>query len=286
MPLLKKAVADSHALGLKVKAYYTTREITNNLNELFALWSLDGEIICPSPGQDGIHAHPLTNGHGPHPWLVEHLGESGFIPAWRDTLGGRYHGLLDLAVITTPDSRLDNFYLEGLAYTLRETDCDGLYVDDTALDRKAFQRAHRIFEAAGKELLVDMHSWEPRWNPTAGSTPSAYVFLQNYPYYHRIWHGEGFNCNAPVDNLLVEQSGIPFGLMSEMLDHPNPWHGMLFGETARLGWSGDPRPIWKFWDEFGMAGTEMIGFWDANCPVKSGKDNIPVTVYRKIRARL
>jgi hypothetical protein len=281
MPLLKKSVADGHANGMKVKIYYTTREISNNLKELFAFWSLDGEIICPSPGQDGVKAHPLTNGSGPHPWLVDHLGPEGYIPAWREVLGGQYKGLLDLAVITTPDSRLDNFYLEGLAFTLRGTDLDGVYVDDTALDRKAFQRAHRIFEATGKPLLADMHSWNHNRQSSAGNTPSAYVFMQNYPYYHRLWHGESFNMNEPVDTLLIEQSGIPFGLMSEMLDHSNPWHGMVFGETTRLGWSGDPRPLWKFWDEFGMAGTEMIGFWDPACPVKSGNDKIPVTVYRK-----
>lgn len=167
LPLLKKAVASGHANGVKVKIYYTTREITNNLNELFAFWSLNGEIICPSPGMDGVKAHPLTNGGGPHPWLVEHLGEAGYIPAWRDVLRGRYQGLLDLAVITTPDSRLDNFYCEGLAFTLRETGIDGVYIDDTSLGRKGFQRAHRIFESAGKPLLADMHSWN-HWNATAG----------------------------------------------------------------------------------------------------------------------
>lgn len=280
MPLLKQVIADAHAAGLKVKAYYTTREITNNLKELFAFWSLDGEIICPSPGMDGVKAHPLTNGKGPHPWLVEHLGETGFIPAWRDVLRGPYKGMLDLAVITTPDSRLDNFYLEGLAFTLRETGVDGVYIDDTAMGRKAFQRAHRVFESAGKPLLADMHSWNHR-NPTAGTSPSAYVFMQNYPYYHRIWHGESFNCNMPPDSMLVEQAGIPFGLMSEMLNGPNPWHGMVFGETVRLGWSGNPRPIWKFWDDFGMAGTELIGYWDPTCPVKCDNENVLVTVYRK-----
>ena len=30
-----------------------------------------------------------------------------------------------------------------------------------------------------------------------------------------------------------------------------------------------------------MFGSEMIGFWDSDCPVKSGKDDLPVTVYRK-----
>jgi len=281
MPLLKQAVADAHAKGIKVKIYYTTREIANNLPEFFAFWSLNGEIICPSPGKDGANARPLTNRHGPHPWLLEHLGKTGFIPAWRSVLTGRYRNMLDLAVITTPDSRLDNFYCEGLAFTLRETGLDGVYVDDTALGRKAFQRAHRIFEAAGKPLLADMHSWN-HWHPTAGKTPSAYCYLQNFPYYHRLWYGEGFNYNTPADYWLVEMSGIPFGLMGEMLrGGGNKWRGMLFGMTQRLGWSGDPRSLWKFWDEFGMQGTTMSGWWDPACPVKTDNPRVLATVYRK-----
>lgn len=281
MPLLKRAVDSGHANGLRVKIYYTTREITSNLPELFAFWSLNGEIICASPGKDGRNARPLTNGNGPHPWLLEHLGDSGFIPAWREVLGGRYQNMLDLAVITTPDSRLDNFYLEGLAFTLRETGFDGLYIDDTSLGRKSFQRAHRIFEAAGKPLLADMHSWS-HWDPTAGRTPSAYCYMQNFPYYHRLWFGEGFDYNTHPDYWLVEMSGIPFGLMSEMLqDGGNKWRGMVFGMTSRLGWSGDPRPEWKCWDDFGMNGSRMSGWWDANCPVKTDTSGVFATVYQR-----
>ena len=281
MPLLKQSVENNHANGVKVKIYYTTREITCNLPELFAFWSLNGEIICASSGKDGTQAHPLTNPNGPHSWLVEHLGKTGFIPAWREVIGGRYKNLLDLAVITTPDSRLDNFYCEGLAFTLHATGFDGIYVDDTALGRKSFQRAHRIFEASGKPLLADMHSWN-HWNPTAGSTPSAYCYLQNFPYYHRIWFGEGFNYNTAPDYWLVEISGIPFGLMGEMLQGGgNKWRGMLFGMTQRLGWSGDPRPEWKFWDDFGMAGTKLQGWWDSSCPVKTDNPEVLVSVYRK-----
>ncbi len=288
-PLLKQCVEDAHSNNVKVKIYYTLRELTSNLPELFAFFSMNGELICPSPGKDGVDAHPVTNGDGPHPWLVDHLGPEGYIPAWREVIGGRYGGLLDLAIITTPDSRLCNFYLESLAFLLRETDFDGMYIDDTSLDRKTFQRAHRIFEKAGKPLLADLHSWSHR-NGMAGDTSSAYLFMQNFPYYHRLWFGEGFSYGMSPDRLLIEQSGIPFGLMGEMLKGPNSWHGMIFGETGRLGWSGlpgltawrgDPRPIWKLWDEFGMAGTEMTGFWESGCPVKSGRNDIPVTLYRK-----
>ncbi|MCY2996090.1 MAG: DUF6067 family protein [Planctomycetota bacterium] len=104
----------------------------------------------------------------------------------------------------------------------------------------------------------------------------------NYPYYHRLWHGEGFNAtHTAADTMLVEMSGIPFGLLGEMLDAPNPWRGMVFGMTTRLGWSGNPRPIWKFWNEFGLQGTELLGWWNPACPVKTDQPNVLATVYRK-----
>jgi hypothetical protein len=119
-------------------------------------------------------------------------------------------------------------------------------------------------------------------NHLAGHTSSAYCFMQNLPYYHRLWLGEGFDYNTPPDYWLVELSGIPFGLMSEMLQGGgNPWRGMVFGMTQRLGWSGDPRPLWALWDAFGMPGTAMTGWWSAACPVTTDHPEVPATVYRK-----
>ena len=275
-PRLVECVKKIHAAGLLAKIYYTTREITNNLPELWAFHSLNGEIICPPRD---AQAKPITNSGGAHPWLVEHLRED-FIPAWRETIGGPYHGLLDLAVITTPDSRLDNFYLEGLAYTVTNAGIDGLYIDDTSMGRKTTQRARRILDAHNPNSQIDCHSWS-HFNWDAGMTPSAYCYMQNFPYYNRLWYGEGFAYDAKPDLWLVEMSGIPFGLMSEMLGSGQPWRGMVFGEVARLGWGGEPRPLWKAMDEFGMAGCEMIGFWDANCPVKTGIPEVLATVYHK-----
>ena len=48
--------------------------------------------------------------------------------------------------------------------------------------------------------------------------------------------------------------------MGEMLQKGgNPWRGMVYGMTSRLPWAGDPRPLWKVWDEFGIADARMIG---------------------------
>jgi hypothetical protein len=75
--------------------------------------------------------------------------------------------------------------------------------------------------------------------------------------------------------------------MGEMLqDGGNKWRGMVYGMTNRMPWSdgADPRPIWKAWDDFGMKGTKMIGYWVDDNPVKTDKAKVLATVYQKTGA--
>jgi hypothetical protein len=275
---LTRFVKKAHSAGVRVNVYYTTRELTQNLPEFFALKSLEGEVILPR--RAGV-AWPVTNPGGPHPWLKQHAGAD-IVPAWRENLHyPGYRSNLDLAVITTPDSRWNNFYLAGLVYLVKTVGIDGLYIDDTALDRKSMQRARRILDADGNMgRRMSMHSWN-HFNGLAKWTNSSIAFMELYPYINGLWHGEGFNANAAPEYMLVEMSGIPFGLMSEMLDHPNPWHGLVFGMRVRWPWSGDPRNIWKAEDAFGIADAEFLGWWDAACPVQTGNTAIKASVFKR-----
>jgi hypothetical protein len=58
---------------------------------------------------------------------------------------------------------------------------------------------------------------------------------------------------------------------------------MVYGMTNRIPWSdnADPRPIWKVWDGFGMKGTQMIGYWVDDVPVKTDHEKVLATVYKK-----
>jgi hypothetical protein len=80
----------------------------------------------------------------------------------------------------------------------------------------------------------------------------------------------------------VEISGIPFGLMGEMLqDGGNPWRGLTMGMTARLPWSGDPSPIWKLWDSFGVQSSTLNGWWSGADPVRTSDAEVLATTWTK-----
>lgn len=269
---LSRFTADLHAKDVKVKIYYTARELSNALPEIWALRSLGHEVLSADNG--------LAPGKG-HPWLQEHL-EGDYTHQWYhhfdyDVPG---HRSADAALLTAEgNSRWFNYYVEGLAWVIRNLDVDGLYIDDVTFDRRILKRMRRAMESVKPGCLIDLHS------NTWFSKGPAVQYTEIFPYIDKIWFGESFQYDAMSPACwLVECSGMPFGLPGEMLqDGGNRWLGMQYAMTARLPWSGDsdPRPVWKVWDSFGIADARIRGFWE-DAPVAQASDpDVKVTAYVK-----
>lgn len=265
-----KAYSDSaHQLGLKVKIYNTVRELSNRAYETFPMRSLGHEIYSPGKG-------------GGFSWLQEHVGDD-YIAAWF------VPEIKDAAIVNSGMSRWHNYYVEGMNWLVQNVGIDGIYLDDVAFDRVTMKRIKRVLTQDGHPGIIDLHSAN-QYNKNDGFNNSANLYMEHFPYLNRLWFGEYFDYeNNKPDFFLTEVSAIPFGLMGEMLqDGGNPWRGMIYGMTSRMPWSdnADPRAIWKTWDDFGMQGTKMIGYWSGNCPVKTSNGRVLATVYKKDKAAL
>ncbi len=259
---MKWFVDQLHQNGQKVKIYYTIRELTNYTTEIWALRSLGGEILGNGPG-------------GGYPWLREHL-ISGYRQQWYQWFPDKS---ADASIVNAPgDSRWYNYYIAGLEWLVKNVDIDGLYLDDVSYDRRTVKRIRKVLDNTKPGCLLDLHS------NTGFSKGPAIQYAEYFPYIDKLWFGESFQYDKmSPENWLVEVSGIPFGLMGDMLQGGgNRWLGMLFGMTARLPWtSADPRPVWKIWDEFGIDSAKMIGYWQKDCPIRTNNSDILATVYQK-----
>ncbi|MDB8886024.1 glycoside hydrolase domain-containing protein [Parabacteroides merdae] len=255
---MKAYIDGAHARDMKVKIYNTVRELSNSCVEMFALRSLGNEIFSEGPG-------------GGFSWLQEHLDQN-YIGAWF------VPGLKDAAIVNSGISRWHNYYLEGLDWLMKNVGIDGLYIDDLAFDRMTMKRIRKVMNRTNPGAMIDLHSAN-QYNPKDGFANSANLYLEHYPYLDRLWFGEYFNYDFPPEFWLVEVSGIPYGLMGEMLEGGgNPWRGMLYGMTGRSP-RVDNGPLWKLWDSFGMQNSEMIGYWVKDNPVKTGSEKTLATVY-------
>lgn len=255
---MKAYIDGAHALGMKVKIYNTVRELSNSCMEMFALRSLGNEIFSEGPG-------------GGFSWLQEHLDQN-YIGAWF------VPHLKDAAIVNSGVSRWHNYYMEGLDWLVKHVGIDGLYIDDLAFDRMSMKRVRKILNRTNPSAMIDLHSAN-QYNKNDGFANSANLYLEHFPYLDRLWFGEYFDYDMPPEFWIVEVSGIPYGLMGEMLwEGGNKWRGMLYGITGRAP-AVDNRSLWKIWDEFGLKESKMIGYWVSDNPVKTDSDKTLATIY-------
>jgi len=278
---LRAYVREAHDAGLKVKLYYTVREQSNYTTEFWAIRSLGDEIFLNGPGfhlaDQFADQKAAARDNVGSAWLREHV-ITGYVPAWHEPLGP---GDYDAAVATTGLSRWHNYYLEGINWLLRRTGVDGLYLDGIGYDREIMKRVRKVMQRAKPGALIDFHSGN-NFQPEYGLGNCANQYMELFPFLDSLWFGEAFDYGESPDFYLVELAGLPYGLFSEMLQGGgNPWRGMLYGMTNRLGWQGDPRPIFQLWDRFGIKGAKMIGYWDPASPVQTGRRDILATTYRR-----
>ena len=189
----------------------------------------------------------------------------------------------DAAIINSGASRWNNYYIEGMDWLARNVGIEGLYLDDVAFDRVTMKRVRKALAAHRPDPLIDLHSAN-QYNERDGWNSSALLYMEQMPYLDRLWFGEYFDYQKTSPAYwLTEISGIPYGLMGEMLqDGGNPWRGMVFGMTNRMPWTGgDPRRLWQAWDAFGIEQSDMIGWWAADVPVKTGRKDVLATVYQR-----
>ena len=254
-------IEEAHQKGIKVKLYDTIRELTYKAYEMFAMRSFGDEIFN---GGDG----------GGHSWMQEHL-RSDYHAAWHA------FRVDDAAILNKGTSRWTNYYIEGLSWLAANQKIDGLYLDDIAFSRETVKRMISVLHTEREEVVIDLHSAN-QFNPADGFTNSAMLYMEHFPFISRLWFGEYFEYDLEPDYWMTEVSGLPFGLMGEMLqDGGRPYRGMLYGMTTRMYGDVDPRPVWNLMNDFGIEDSQMLGYWLTQPPVETGNERIKATAFVK-----
>jgi len=297
--LMRRAADACHAVGMRFKIYNTMRELSNRCREIWAMLAFNETYVCSSGAE-------LTDVGRGADWLQEHV-QYGYETAWSNPVENGYPGSgeksvrvvewsdhpleQDSAIKVRALSRWNNYYIEGLRQMIADFGFDGLYLDEIAYDRITMFRAKKVL---GAGRLVDHHSDQN------GFTPSPTMnYLELFPFIDSLWYGEGFNYEAASPAFwLTEMSGLPHGLLSDMLRYegmtPQHFKGMLFASANRwqCGLDGpvgscpfDPRDVWKLWDDFGIEQATMWGWWldrergNGTLPITLSSDKVKVTSF-------
>ncbi len=281
---LMALINEARRHSIRTKLYYTVRELSTYSCELWALRHLDDEIFSRSNVLMLADTHEKIDdksiyGKTGHSWLYEHL-RSNYDPAWHTP---PQSGLdWDMSIRTQGLSRWHNYYIEGINWLITKMGVRGLYLDGVGYDREIMKRVRKTMDRAADSCLIDFHSGNA-FAPEYGLNSPANNYMELFPYINSLWLGEMYDYDSSKpDYWLVEISGIPFGLYSEMLQEcGNPYRGMVYGMSSRVYGGCNPTNIWDLWNYFNISGSEFMGYWDADNPVKTNNDDVLASIYRK-----
>ena len=263
--------------GKKIELYYTLRELTSYCPELFAFESLNYEIYEKGTLLKGSQKEIfLTLFGGKEAWLREHLSIDPH-PEWRSNLD---NGEMDPSIGTRGCSRLCNFYVKGLEYLLDNLPIYGIYIDSLRYSRTTMKRVAKTLYKKRGVYHINLHAYN-FFDHFDGKCSPVSNYMEHLPYMTYLWLGEEANYDREPAHWLVEHSGIPFGLTSEELhfsNNLNPYRGMIFAMGSReYSFAED---LWRFWANYKIDETEMIGYWD-DCPVRTDNKDVYCTCYKK-----
>lgn len=271
---LKAFVRAAREKGMRVSLYYTAREMSNHTAEVFCYKALGNEIILRQNGE-GLTTFKKRE------WLNKYFGTD-VIPAWQvHYRSGEHKGDHDIAFIIQPDSRIENYYIEGLQWLVDNVGISGIYIDDTSLNAVTLRRAKKVLAQTGG--LIDMHMWNHE-EARAGDAACMNIYTELFPFLDSVWVGEGFDCRKlSAEYIFTEVSGLSYGNTSQMLEGGgNPYVGMLYAMTNRYGWGvSDTHLVYRVWDAFGIENAEMLGYWHDRCPLRTDNSHVLVTCYVK-----
>lgn len=277
---LKKEADYIHSLGLGLKLYYTIREHGVDMEEMCAFKALGDEIIVRHKGDGSTW---IMNGVSEK--LAQFFGDDDFIPAWRVVFNSynydmsKYKPGDDATVLFYPETRYENYYIEGLKYLCEEIGVNGIYLDDIQISRTGMERVRKILDK--HDGLVDLHSWNHH-DERAGDASCINIYTKILPFIDSLWLGEGFDISEKTpDFIMAEMSGLPYGLGGQMLcGGGNIYAGMLYCMNSRYPWiNEDAIAEYKLWDEFGIENSEMFGYWHSKVPVGTNDNSVLCTVY-------
>lgn len=272
---LKNAVDYAKEKNIGIKLYYTEREHSNHMAETFVYKALGDEIILRKKGVS--HSWQKEKPQ----WLVENFGED-IIPGWFVKYKhGKYKNDHDISFIVKPDTRLDNYYIEGLNWLVENIGIKGIYIDDTSLDRTTLERARKVLQKVNG--LIDMHMWNHE-KKRAGDISCLNLYTDILPFLDSIWLGEGFIYkNYSPEYMLSEVSGIPYGLTGQMLEGGGDLYlGMIYAMNNRYGWGHkNAVQMYRVWDEFQIENSKMLGYWHSKNPARTDNENVLTTTYLK-----
>ncbi|NLT18232.1 MAG: hypothetical protein BWX72_01995 [Firmicutes bacterium ADurb.Bin080] len=263
----------AHKNGLGISVSYNLRDISIQNREIYAYKALGEELILRL--KDSTYADSR---------LSQQLGQDVLLAKVVRYTSGKRKGLNDYAVVTSPRSRMDNYYLEGLNYLVHNANIDAVSMRDANLSRTTIERIKKVI---GKKKafpgIIEMQISD-QLNENSGFANSLNYYTDVLPFLDKIWLDRSFEgMPENPETILAECSGILYGTAVVGRENDSISKCLLFAMLPKYGLKYDVSEalgdVYRHLDDFNVSKASFRGFWDSSNPVKTDKSEVKCSSY-------
>ncbi|HQC54405.1 MAG TPA: DUF6067 family protein [Clostridia bacterium] len=263
-----------HDKGLGLSLSYNLREISTQNREIYAYKALGDELLLRSKVKDETHAN-----------RVKDIGDDVIVDKVVRYNAGKRKGQSDQTVICTPSSRMDNYYVEGINYFIKNADIDAITMRDATVGRETMERIKKIMgQIRGIPGIIEMQISD-QFNDKCGFANSLNYYTDVLPFMDKVWLDGSFD-KAVTDpkELLIEVSGIPYGIAVAGPENASIIKCLLYAMLPKYGLTQDISfglsKVYKILDEFEIGKAEFYGYWDDQNPFVTDNSNVLCSCYK------
>lgn len=265
----------AHKNGLGISVSYNLRDISIQNREIYAYKALGEELILRL--NDSTYADPR---------LSQQLGQDVLLAKVVRYTSGKRKGLNDYAVVTTPRSRMDNYYVEGLNYLVHNANVDAVSIRDANVSRTTIERIKKvILQKKAFPGIIEMQVSD-QLNENSGYANSLNYYTDVLPFLDKIWLDRSFEgMPENPDTILAECSGLLYGTAVVGRENDSISKCLLFAMLPKYGLKYDVSEalgdVYRHLDDFHIDQASFRGFWDSCNPVRTDKTEVKCSTYLK-----
>lgn len=263
-----------HEKGLGISLSYNLREISTQSREIYAYKALGDELLLRSGDESVTNAEQ-----------TKMLGSDVIIDKVVRYTAGKRKGTNDYAVIGTPSSRLDNYFIEGINYFIKNADIDAISMRDANLNRLTMERIKKIMgKIKGIPGIIEMQISD-QYNDRCGYANSLNYYADILPFLDKVWLDRSFE--GVIDDpsgILFEASGIPYGISATGPENSSVIKCLMFAMLPKYGLDQNTSislgSIYKILNNFEVENATFYGHWDSRNPFLTDNPSVLCSCYK------
>lgn len=191
----------------------------------------------------------------------------------------------DFQILVAPQSRVNNYYLESIALLQDYANIHCISMSNPSIDSSTAERIkNSFFQSRNGRGIIELEI-NSEYCKDRDYFSAICTYADVLPYIDKLWFNEKVDYNLDIQTLLLEYTGVPFGIETTLSCNAPLALALLFGALPKYGLNSLSSEaiecFYKEIDNLDFIDSKFYGFWDDLNPIRIDNNSVHASCFLK-----